>query len=143
MVRSRSAWSYRYGWQYLLENKTGLLDCTWSGFCSITGSWTDFSPHALGGQPFRIPSTLEIYHRKNERANLFNNMIPCFWRETLPDTIDRNLGRDSPPTLQRTTKSLHTGISFYPLNNAKKLKKMTENIKNYFNLLAFYYGFLA
>jgi len=28
---------------------------------------------------------------------------------------------------------MHLGVSFYPLNNAKKLKKATEKIMNHFN----------
>ena len=79
----------------------------------------------------------------NFGANLSNTMLLA-WNPSgdhRPRNIPLkkwNLCRESPPTLQRTTKFLHTGISFYPLNNAKKLKKMTEKIKNYFNPSSFF-----
>jgi len=42
---------------------------------------------------------------------------------------------------------MHFGVSFYPLNNAKKLKKATEKIMNYFNpasvFIEFSYIFLV
>jgi len=42
---------------------------------------------------------------------------------------------------------MHLDISFYPSNNAKKLKKVTEKIMNYFNpaslLIEFSYNFLV
>ena len=71
-----------------------------------------FEYHALGGQSFRIPSTGKY-------------------------TIEKVKPSQGQPQLERTTKTFtHSSIpvSFYPLNNTGKLKKMPEKTKNYFNL---------
>jgi len=63
--------------------------------------------HALGGQPLRIINR-KIYHQKSE---------------TLTGAIH----------IATNKIFIHLGIYFYPLNDAKKLKKVTEKIMNYFS----------
>jgi len=72
-----------------------------------------FEYHALGGQSFRIPSTGKY-------------------------TIEKVKPSQGQPQLERTTKTFtHSTssipVSFYPLSNTNKLKKMPEKIKNYIN----------
>jgi len=67
--------------------------------------------------------------------------------------IDREIYHRKSETLTGATDIatnkiyIHLGKSFYPSNNAKKLKKVTEKIMNYFNpssvFIEFSYNFLV
>jgi len=67
-----------------------------------------------------------------------NTRIQCAWRSTISDTINREIyhrksetftrtthtaADNKVPTLKITVVNKHSGIYFYPLNNAKKKKK--------------------
>jgi len=62
--------------------------------------------------------------------------IPCAWQSTLSDTINWGIYHRESETFTGATpigtsnedfKHSSMPVSFYPLNNAKKLKKMTKN----------------
>jgi len=73
-----------------------------------------------------------LYHIiRNERTF----RIPCAWRSTLSDTIDGEIYHRESETFTGATpigtnnqdfKYSSIPVSFHPLNNAKKLKEMTE-----------------